>query len=80
MLSSKGLSFVRIEVYQLNNCAITPAIYLTPALYYLYHRQTDSAAMPAITILIVPIRLRSTDQIVPIRLRLTDQLIDKLYA
>jgi len=46
-----------------------------------YHRQTNSAAMPAITILIVPIHLRSTDQmIVPIRLRLTDRLIDKLYA
>ena len=46
-----------------------------------YHRQTDSAATPAITILIAPIRLRSTEQmIVPVRLRLTDRMIDKLYA
>ena len=49
--------------------------------------------MPAITILIAPIRLRSTNRIivpvrlrstdrmiVPVRLRLTDRLIDKLYA
>ena len=42
---------------------------------------TDSAAMPAITILIAPIRLRSTDRIiVPVHLRLTDRLIDKLSA
>ena len=35
-----------------------------------YRRQTDSAAMPAITILIAPIRLRSTDRmIVPIYMR-----------
>ena len=37
-----------------------------PTLYWhrtaTYHRQTDSAAMPAITILIAPIRLRSTDR------------------
>ena len=46
-----------------------------------YYRQTDSAAMPAIMILIAPIRLRSTDRmIVPICLRSTDRLIDKLYA
>ena len=37
--------------------------------------------MPTITILIAPIRLRSTDRIiVPVRLRSTDRLIDKLYA
>ena len=41
-----------------------------------YHRQTDSAAMPTITILIAPIRLRSTDQtIVPVRLRSTNRMI-----
>jgi hypothetical protein len=40
----------------------------------IYHRQTDSAAMPAITILIAPIHPRSTDRmIVPIRLRSIDQ-------
>jgi hypothetical protein len=69
--------------HQPTNRADTPAIPITRRLYRTatYHRQTDSAAMPAIMILIALIRLRSTDQmIVPIRLRLTDRLIDKLYT
>ena len=39
------------RVYQLNNCAVTPIIRLSWHRTAIYH-QTDSAAMPAITILI----------------------------
>ena len=68
-------------VYRLNDCAVTPAIRLNWHRTAIYHRQTDSAATPAITILIAPICLRSTDQmIVPICLRSIDRLIDKLSA
>ena len=50
----------------------------TLAPYCHIHQQTDSAAMPAITILITLIRLQSTNQmIVLIRLRSNDQLIDR---
>ena len=53
----------------------------TLAPYCHIHQQTDSAAMPAITILIALIRQRFTDRIiVPIRLQLTDRLIGKLYT
>jgi hypothetical protein len=48
-------------IYRDNDSADTPATQLTlaPYCYYYILRQTDSAAMPAITILIAPIRLRS---------------------
>ena len=50
------------RVSRLNDCTVTPAIRLNWHCTAIYHRQTDSAAMPAITILIAPIRLRSTDK------------------
>ena len=67
-----------VTFYRPNDCAVTPAIHLRWHRTATYHRQTDSAAMPAITILIAPIHLRSTDQIiVPVRLRSTDRLTDR---